>query len=493
MSEKQNIEWKQSWRDEYLQWICAFSNTKGGELYIGKDDTGATVDLKNAKKLLEDIPSKIKAHLGIISEVNFIEEVGGGFIKIITHAYTNPISYKGKYYIRSGSTTHELNGSGLTEFLLAKSGKTWDEIIIEDASIADIDLKAVQKYIADSQASGRLPETDDLDTLELLQRLRLAKGEKIKRAGVILFGKDPSEFIPNCKVMIGRFGDDSEDLLFQEVVEGNLVFTLQEVQNQLSHKFLTRPVDFVGMLRTERDEYPVAAMREMLLNALVHKKYGGATIQIRVFDDHISIWNEGRLPEGLTVDSLKEKHNSKPPNLTLADACFKAGYIDTWGRGTLKIYKACEDAGMPEPLIREMDGGVEVILRKYDISEMLRRSFVVKLTELNGDIENNLEVLASNYGTFKDFVASQNNFSSDLLRSNFGENVLDFRSKYGDKKALVLFIIALEPHSTAASISAYLSVSARSVQNYLTDLKSTVLTRIGSDKAGYWKIDLSAK
>ena len=302
MSEKQNIEWKQSWRDEYLKTICAFANTEGGTLIIGKDDKGQTVELDSTKKLLEDIPSKIKSHLGIISSVNLRDDGDRSFIEIITHSYTNPISYRGKYYIRSGSTTHELNGAELTDFLLAKSGKTWDEIIVDNASITDIDPDSIQKLITDSNEKGRLPETDDLSDLKIMQKLRVAQDDQIKRSGIILFAKDPNQFVPNCKVMIGRFGEDSEDLKFQEVVEGNLIYTLQEVQTQLNHKFLTRPVDFVGMMRQEKDEYPVAALREMLLNALVHKKYGGATIQLRVFDDRLSIWNEGVLPSGLTIE-----------------------------------------------------------------------------------------------------------------------------------------------------------------------------------------------
>jgi ATP-dependent DNA helicase RecG len=108
-----------------------------------------------------------------------------------------------------------------------------------------------------------------------------------------------------------------------------LVNLLSEVQVQLNYKFLTRPVDFVGMYRIEKGEYPVAALREMLLNALVHRTYMGAAIQLRVYDDKLSIWNEGALPQGLDAASLKIEHNSRPRNPKIADACFKSGYIDT--------------------------------------------------------------------------------------------------------------------------------------------------------------------
>jgi len=491
LAEKQNIEWKQSWRDEYLQWVCAFANTEGGTLIIGKDDKGLTVDLSDAKKHLEVIPSKIKSHLGIISSVNLKVEDGQSYIEITINPYTNPISYKGKFYIRSGSTTHELNGAELTDFLLAKSGKTWDEIIVDHATISDIDPAAIKKLIADSDGKGRLPETDGLSDHEIMQKLRVAHDDQIKRSAIILFGKDPNRFIPNCKVMIGRFGEDSEDLKFQEVIEGNLIYTLDEVQTQLNHKFLTRPVDFVGMMREERDEYPVAALREMLLNALVHKKYGGASIQLRVFDDRLSIWNEGTLPVGLTIESLKTEHNSKPSNPLIADACFKAGYIDTWGRGTLKIFKACREADLPDPVIVEKDGGIQVTIFKEAVSIKLRRSFVETVVQLENNIEDSIELISNNYGLFIDFVSMDNKIPSEKLRRNFGETSEEFRKNFGDKKSILLFLIAANPGITAEAGSAKLGVSARTVQKYFNDLKENVVERVGPDRGGHWKIKIS--
>jgi len=311
MAESQHTEWKESWRDEYLKWICAFANTSGGILEIGKDDSGVVKPLVDYQALLESIPQKIKNGLGIICAVNLEGAVNNHFIRIQVNVYSNPISYKGKYYIRSGSTTNELNGVELNDFLLAKSGRTWDDLISNDASLEDIDPESIKKVIADSTGKGRLPDTSGLTTLEILTKLRLAQSDKLKNGAIVLFGKDPNVYFPNCKVMIGRFGTDSEDLKFQEFLEGNIVELLHQVQDQLNYKFLTRPIDFKGMMRIEGDEYPVAALREMLLNALVHKKYMGSAIQIRVFDDKISIWNEGLLPKGLTELDLKKEHNSR--------------------------------------------------------------------------------------------------------------------------------------------------------------------------------------
>ena len=100
MSENQNIEWKESWRDEYLKWICGFANAVGGKLYIGKDDNGKIVGVDNVKKLSEDIPNKVRDVLGIMVDVNILEEDGLEYLEIGVPAYSNPINYKGQYHYR---------------------------------------------------------------------------------------------------------------------------------------------------------------------------------------------------------------------------------------------------------------------------------------------------------------------------------------------------------------------------------------------------------
>jgi ATP-dependent DNA helicase RecG len=368
MPEQQNIEYKQSWHDDYLKWVCGFANAVGGKIYIGKNDAGQVVHLADYKSLMDTIPQKIRNSMGVVCDVNLLEEGEKKYIEIKVNAYTVPVSLRGRYYYRTGSTNVELTGIELNEFLLKKAGKTWDDVVEERATISDIDTQCIDKYIEASKEKSRMPDTSGLKPIQILDKLRLTEGNKLKRAALILFAKDPNRFYPNIQVKIGRFGKDSTDLRFQEIVEGNLVQMLEAVQIQLNYKFLTRPVEFVGMQRIEKNQYPIEALREMLLNAMVHRTYMGAPIQIRVYDDRLSIWNEGILPLGLSLEDLKVEHNSRPRNPKIADACFLAGYIDTWGRGTLKIINACKEAGLPAPEIKEMNGGVEVTLFNRIIS-----------------------------------------------------------------------------------------------------------------------------
>jgi len=369
MNETQAIEYKSSWHDDYLKWVCGFANATGGTIFIGKNDKGEVVGVSDHKKLMDDIPSKVKSHLGIIAEVNLHSEKGKYFIEIITPQYTVAVSLRGRYYQRSGSTNTELIGTALTDFLLRKSGQTWDEIIESRASIEDIDQKSVDLFLEAAEKSGRMPDVKGLSLIELLEKLRVADGSKLKRAALILFGKDPGRFYPNLTVKIGRFGKADDDLKFQETEEGNLIQLLQEVPKQLGHKFLIKNISFEGLLRIEKGEYPEAALREMLLNALVHRNYMGAMIQIRIYDNKLSIWNEGTLPAGITFADLRGNHPSKPRNPIIADVCFKGGYIDAWGRGTLKIITACREAELPEPEMKGEFGGVMITLFKDRYTE----------------------------------------------------------------------------------------------------------------------------
>lgn len=368
MPEQQNIEYKSAWHDEYLKWICGFANAQGGTIFIGKDDNGNVVGIEDYKRLMDNIPNKIRNAMGISVEVNLHEENEIHYIEIVTLPYSVPISLRGRYYYRIGSTKQELTGTALNEFLLKKSGKTWDDVVEPRATLDDIDETAVAKFLVMAKEKGRLSEVDGLTIEQLFDKLRLTENGQIKRAALVLFGKDPGKFYPSIYVRIGRFRDEL-DLIFQESEEGNIINLYQTVLNQINHKFIIKNISFEGMHRIETPEYPREAMREAILNALVHRNYMGAHTQIRVYDDKISFWNDGGLQSPLTVESLKRPHSSRPRNVLIADVCFKGGLIDAWGRGTIKIIETCKQAGLPEPEIVEQDGGLLVTLFKNNLTK----------------------------------------------------------------------------------------------------------------------------
>lgn len=386
MAENQNIEWKSNWHNDYLKWICGFANAQGGKLYIGINDHGNVTGIDNHEELLEQLPNKFRDILGVYAEVNLYSNDKKYYLEIIVPRFDVPISVRGKYYVRTGSTLQELKGPALNEFILKRTGKTWDDIPEQRATIGDIDQETINRFLYNAKITKRINVEDDISIPDLLEKLRLKEAGQLKRAAIVLFGKDPGKFYPNLTVKIGKFGDSDADLKFHEVIEGNLIQLKDRIGEMLNAKFFIHPIDFVGMQRVEKDEYPVAAVREMILNALVHRNYMGAPTQVRLYGDSFSIWNDGILPEGITEEDLKKVHRSKPRNPLIADVCFRGGYIDSWGRGTIKIIEACKDAELPEPVLKEEQGGF--------LSKILKDRFTKDQLKKLGLNERQIEAVA---------------------------------------------------------------------------------------------------
>jgi ATP-dependent DNA helicase RecG len=375
MSESQNIEYKQSWRDEYLKWICGFANASGGSIFIGKDDNGNIVGLTDAKRLLEEIPNKVRDVLGILTDVNLHTTAQGDFIEIIVEGYPYPVNYKGQYHYRSGSTKQELKGTALDKFLLQKKGKRWDGVPVPKVSAKDLKQEAFDFFRKRAFKSQRIEEDILTDSNEhLLENLQLKENHFLKRAAILLFHSNPENFVTGSYIKIGYFETD-DDLKFQDEIHGNLFEQIEKTMDLLFTKYIKAPISYEGINRVETYEYPKDAVREALLNAIAHKDYsGGVPIQISVYTDKIIIWNEGQLPENWTVKNLLEKHASRPYNPDIANALFRSGYIESWGRGTLKIIRECKQAGIPEPVFSYDSSDISVEFRKDIYNEKYLQS-----------------------------------------------------------------------------------------------------------------------
>jgi ATP-dependent DNA helicase RecG len=130
-------------------------------------------------------------------------------------------------------------------------------------------------------------------------------------------------------------------------------------------KYIKAIISYEGIHRIETYEYPKEAIREAILNALAHKDYSvGAPIQISVYNDKLMIWNYGQLPESWTIENLMKKHSSIPHNPDIANSFFRAGYIEAWGRGTIKIIEQCKEHQLPIPKFSNNGNDFWVIFRK---------------------------------------------------------------------------------------------------------------------------------
>ncbi len=365
MQEQQNIEWKESWRDEYLKWICGFANAQGGSLYIGKNDKGDVVGVEKAKKLSEDIPTKIKNILGIVADVNLHEENSKNYIEIIVTPHPFPINYKGQYHYRSGSTKLELTGEALNRFMLEKQGKHWDAVPVPNVTIDDLKQETFDYFKKLSIKSKRIDEKIlDESNEQLIENLKLKEGSFLKKAAILLFHPEPEKYVTGAYVKIGFFQTPTE-LIFQDEINGNLFEQVEKTIDLLFTKYIKALISYEGIHRIETYEYPKEAIREAVLNALSHKNYAsGIPIQISVYEDKIIIWNDGKLPDNWTVERLERQHPSKPFNPDIANAFFRSGYVESWGRGTIKIIDMCVKAGLPKPIYECESSDFQLIFRK---------------------------------------------------------------------------------------------------------------------------------
>jgi ATP-dependent DNA helicase RecG len=353
--EHQLVEWKQSWRDEYLRWLCGFANAEGGTLVIGRDDDGKVVGVDNAERLLEEIPNKVRDLLGIVVGVQLRE----GSSEIQVDPSPTPISYRGEYHVRSGSTKQQLTGTALSAFLLRKFGRHWDGAPVPGVTAADLDPLAFKRFARHAKRGKRMPpDALSAPREELLERLHLTEAGMLKRAALLLFHEDAERWITGAYVKVGRFRTHSQ-LLYHDEFHGDLFHQMDQCVETLLTKYLIAWITYEGVQRVETYPVPREALREAIINALIHKDYtSGAPIQISVYADRLMIWNPGQLPANWSPERLLIKHPSEPPNPSLAQVFFRTGLIEAWGRGYERILDACREAGTALPTVRHDGAGL---------------------------------------------------------------------------------------------------------------------------------------
>ncbi len=360
MKESQDIEFKEIWKDEYLKTLCALANGYGGVLFLGIRDDGTPVGVENPEELLETLPNKIRNNLGIIPEIKLETLKSKKVIKIEIKPSEMPVFYRGRFYVRSGSTTQEISGYDLAKIIIKKHQISWDSLLSE-VRIEELDEVTVKKF--KEMAQERLAISEKDSPQKILENLELMKEGKLTNAAVLLFGKNPQRYFLNSISRIGRFKSPTE-VVDTIIVKGNLFEQVEALVNAIKKHINVRYV-IEDIHRKDVWDYPLPAIREACINALIHRDYmDSAEIQIKVYDDHIWFWNPGGLPEGITIDDLKREHASKPRNRLLAMVFYYAGLIERWGTGTTRIVDLCKKQGLSDPEFKEEFGGFSVILWK---------------------------------------------------------------------------------------------------------------------------------
>lgn len=271
--------------------------------------------------------------------------------------------------------------------------------------------------------------------MEQLQELQMLKN-------LMLFYQNPEKWINGAYIKIGFFESDSE-ISYMDEVHGSLVSQADKVIDLIFTKYLKADISYEGVTRVETYPFPKAAIREAVYNAIVHKNYATQIpIQISIYKDKLYISNDCILPSGWTVETLMGKHRSKPFNPNIANGFFRAGFIETWGRGIEKICEACKNYGTKLP---------EYTVYPEDI--------MIKFVALNAA---------------KNAAKNAANGSKNKIEEN-SDTVFNYLKLY--------------PNAKQKDIMADLEISRRTLERIISLLKENgSIERVGNNRSGYWKI-----
>lgn len=385
--------------------------------------------------------------MGIIADVNLLSKGGKDYIEIKVNSSSYPVSYKGEYHYRSGSTKQQLRGASLTEFLVEKTGYRWDAVPVDNIGVDDLDSESFDIFRREAVRTGRMSKKDlNISNEELLDHLDLLVDGKLKRAAVMLFYKKPGRIISGCYVKIGKFGKGS-DLQYQDTVEGSLFRIADRVIDLIYTKYLKAAITYEHDVRVETYPFPREGVREVIYNALGHNNYAASVpIQIRIEDEAMYISNNCILPRGWTVETLMETHKSIPFNPTIANVFYRAGYIEAWGRGIQKVLESCMEMGSPAP----------------------------EYTVLGDDLTVKFTALASAV------IPNGHNDQKDVQKNVQKESEIEQR---------ILDMIATKQDISMSVMADQMGISYKTVQRTTNHLKETGrIRRNGGKRFGYWEI-----
>lgn len=358
---------------------------------MGVNDDGYVVGLRDSRTLLESLPNKINDKLGIVASIKIHHadeqginiKYGNNIPSNISEKLVNRYA-SGKInsaIIKNCADTEirkleqtilnrELQGFELKSFLLERAGKTWDSVPIPGVSVDDLDKSALTTFRSRAVKSMRMSEQDVAVSDELLLRnLKLFDGNYLTRAAILLFYPDPEQYVTGAYLKIaffapaGAYGmNEDADIIYQDDVHGPLITQADKAIDILYTKYFKALISYEKLQRTETYILPMGIIRDLLLNPINHKQYEkGVPVQISVFEDHIELFNVGTWPESIPLDdTLYQRHESIPYNPKVADVFYRAGEIESWGRGFLKIRLECEKINARLPNLDKKGSGITV-------------------------------------------------------------------------------------------------------------------------------------
>jgi len=344
--------------------LVAFANGSGGILLIGVEDQsrhilGAPEPTRLEGQLASWIVDRIEPRL--VPEILIVPWRNKNLVLVevfpspLRPHYLKAEGEANGVYVRIGSTNRRADPAQVAELKRQVLGRSFDEDPLPEWNSEDLDFQAA----SESFAAKRKLAAGDLKTLNLLVRYQNRLVPTI--GGMLLFGKERLLVFPDARIRAAVFaGQNRTQILDTQEITSYLPTAVEEVIAFVQRN--TRRSILVAGIRNEGvPEIPLIALREAVINAVVHADYGqhGSPLRVAVFSDRLEIENPGGLPPGLTLDEVRQGA-SKLRNRVIGRVFHELGLIEQWGSGIQRMTKACLDAGLPEPVLEEIGSGFRV-------------------------------------------------------------------------------------------------------------------------------------
>jgi ATP-dependent DNA helicase RecG len=368
-SERVEFKSKSVRLNSILNNVCAFLNSNGGTLIIGVGNSGEIEGIPNADalrtRIADELDKSLKPNANWTVETAVVSGVELVMVKV-PKGDAIPYIYNGRIYVRKGVTSRVANNSDIVTLIENRTtgDKPWESAQAIGSSFESLDVSRIKNVLSHTFEKDMPIESDRDKLYQILEGLHLVSGGILTNAAVVLFAHEPYKLYPQTAVKLIRFMDKNKgQALDTRDIYTNAFGVIEEALDFLHQNTQSFPLISAGK-RSEHWSYSLFAVREALVNACIHRDYSsyGARIQVSVFDDMIEIWNPGLLPEGIKIADLSKQHASIARNPLIADSFFRAGLMERWGSGTLRMIDECKRLGTKPPLWKAISGGISVTL-----------------------------------------------------------------------------------------------------------------------------------
>lgn len=371
--ESETVEFKTStgeWK-EIIETISAFSNTQGGRIIIGVSKSGQSFGVEIGKGTLECLANRIsqsidpKIHPRITTERINNKQI---IIISVKESSDHLVLAFGRPFKRVSKSNLSMSKDEYERLILEKHKDKlqFDKQVCNGANLKDVEHKKVRWFLEEARKRRGLKIPEDTELDDALRQLGLLKDGKLTNAVLLLFGKESRFIQSEVKCIRFKGNEPVKPYIDFQTLIGN-VFDLVDQSLDFVLRNIKKSIWLVPgkVQREEKYEYPPEAIREAIVNAIVHRDYlSPSKVQVRVFDDYLEIWNPGALPKGWTVEKLKQKHESIPRNPVLFKQFFWVKYVEDVGGGTLDILNQCKEWGIPDAEFEDTGTSIIVTFRR---------------------------------------------------------------------------------------------------------------------------------